>query len=306
MTAHRHKNAKGLWVTTTDGAHTHTDLAPLSHTHPSEVTQAEFDALVARVAALESSTPPPPPTGTYPASLQAAITAAASGATIDVRGGPVYNEKIVITKPLTLLGAKVSGKSFSTDQYAIGIDIRSDLVVLKDFSVVDWRYCGVMVADCSNVLVEDGYVARIDANRQNASMNAYGIAVTTRGTRQSTDVTVQRVTVEDVPDWHGLDTHGGQRIRFLNCIVRRTNRAVFITPSNLGAASEAEISRCFLSEPTPRRDVLTTYPYNEVGITVVSGCTAYGDGNNISGWPTGNAIDTQGGPNRFTNTVITP
>src|SRR5512137_1265431 len=113
MTAHRHKNAKGIWVTTTDGA----------HTHPAEVTQAEFDALAARVAALETTTPPPPPPpppppSTFPTNLQAAIDAAPVGSTIDVTGGPIYNEKIIITKKLTLIGARVSGLAFSSDQYA--------------------------------------------------------------------------------------------------------------------------------------------------------------------------------------------
>lgn len=292
---HRHKNTAGRWVTAVDGAHAHEDL----------VGRVDFEALAARVAALE--TPAPPPVE-YPASLQAAINEAIPGATLDVRGRPEpYYEKLLITRPITILGAHVNGRDHAGDPYAIGIDIRSNDVVLRDFIATDWRYCGVMVADCANVLLEDGLVQRIDALRLNASMNAYGVAVTTRGTRQATDVIVRRVTVEDVPDWHGLDTHGGQRIQFLDCTVAGTNRAVFITASMLGSASECEVSRCALSRPTRRRDVLTTYPYNEVGITVVSGCSAYGDGNRFDGWPTGNAIDTQGGSNRFTNsTVVNP
>jgi hypothetical protein len=61
-----------------------------------------------------------------------------------------------------------------------------------------------------------------------------------------------------------------------------------------------------MDTPTPRVDVLTTYPYNEVGITVVAGASnVTGDGNHFDGWPAGNHIDTQGGPNGFTNSVVT-
>jgi hypothetical protein len=48
------------------------------------------------------------------------------------------------------------------------------------------------------------------------------------------------------------------------------------------------------------------YPYDEVGITVVSGAVnVTGDANHFGGWPVGNHVDTQGGPDGFTNSVVT-
>lgn len=295
-----------------------TNSAP-SHVHGlTEVDEAiaalrgEYDAaldnIVARLEALEGAAPPePPPPTDWPTILQAAIDAASPGATIDLRGVPEpYRELLLITKPLTLIGAWIDGTAFASNASATGIEVRgtSDVVLVAP-RVEDVRYCGIMVADSLRVTIDDATVRRVDANRQNANMNAYGIAVTDRGTRRSQDVTVRRALVEDVPDWHGLDTHGGIDVRFLDCTVRRTNRAIFVTASTLGGATACEVSRNLCTEPTPRRDVLTKPPYNEVGITVVSGCSAFGDGNVLEGWPAGNAVNVQsGGIGTFTGTVV--
>lgn len=261
------------------------------------VAEAAASALAARVAALERPA--------YPASLQAAIDAAPAGATIDVTGGPVYAEALLVTRPLTLVGARISGAALPAG--TIGIEVReTDRVTLRGCTVEDARYAGILVADSTHVTIDGCSVRRIDARRQNADMNAYGIAITDRGRRRSADCTITGCTVEDVPDWHGIDTHGGLRTAIVGCVVRRTNRAVFLTASALGPSTETTVDGCTLLEPTPRRDVLTTPPYNEVGITVVAGCTAKGAGNRIVGWPAGNAINVQPGATAtFTATVLT-
>jgi hypothetical protein len=275
---------------------------------------AALDTLAARIAALEEApedpgTPPtdPPPPTDWPTRLQQAIDNAPAGGTLDLRGVPEpYSELVLITKPITLVGAWIDGSAFASNASAIGIEVRGTQdVTLVAPRVEDVRYCGIMVADSLRVEIDDPVVRRVDAQRQNANMNAYGIAVTDRGTRRSADVTVRRALVEDVPDWHGLDTHGGIRVKFLDSIVRRTNRAIFVTASTLGGATECEVSRNLCAEPTPRRDVLTKPPYNEVGLTVVGGCTAFGDANVFEGWPAGNAVNVQsGGIGTFTGTVV--
>ena len=294
------------------------------HSHGLNQVEEQLRLLEARLADVEArldviedwpADEPPPvepppvivPQPSWPTKLQEAIDAAPAGATIDLTGRPEpYRELIVIRKPLTLIEPWITGLYHSTNGAAVGIEVaKTERVTILRPRVQDVRYCGIMVSDSALVTIRGGWVLRIDAARQNAGMNAYGIAVTDRGTRRSSDVTVEDVLVEDVPDWHGLDTHGGIRIRFLDCTVRRANRAVFITASNLGSATDCEVGAGTFLEPTKRSDVPNTKPWNEVGITVVSGCTAYGEGNRFDGWPTGNHIDTQGGPNRFTGTIVT-
>lgn len=76
MTAHRHKNLQGKWVTLLGGdgvhthpgtGHTHTEYAAAGHGHGSH-THPELAALDARLDAVEAwiatheDEPPPPPT----------------------------------------------------------------------------------------------------------------------------------------------------------------------------------------------------------------------------------------------------
>lgn len=297
-----HKHSVSGKATTATGGHSH-DLAEVEAAIAR--LDARMDDLAARLAALEAIPAPVEPPISWPVSLQATIDAAPAGSTVDVTGGPVYRELIKIAKPLTLVGARIDGR-VSTNASAVGIEVaNAQDVTLRDCTVSDVRYAGIMVSGSLRVRIEDCRVYRVDAGRQNANMNAYGIAVTGRGTRRSSDVMVLRAIVEDVPDWHGLDTHGGLRVQFLDCIVRRCNRAIFVTSSSLAPAAECEVSRNLCAEPMPRRDVMTTPPYNEVGLTVVKGCSAYGDGNVFEGWPAGNAINVQSGAaGTFTGTVI--
>ncbi len=74
--------------------------------------------------------------------------------------------------------------------------------------------------------ISSNTVQRIGVQLANGD-NAYGIAVSAYGGEpRSSDVTVTGNTVEDVPTWHGLDTHGGLRIAFTNNTVRRASRPV--------------------------------------------------------------------------------
>ena len=83
--------------------------------------------------------------------------------------------------------------------------------------------------------------------------NAYGIAVSAYGGEpRSSDVTVTGNTVEDVPTWHGLDTHGGLRIAFTNNTVRRASRALFITTDTSGnRATDITVTGNVFGSPAP-------------------------------------------------------
>ena len=68
--------------------------------------------------------PPPPPTNNPPADLAKAISVAAAGSTLDIRGGK-YTGQFTVAKPLTLLGGEIIGRLFAkaNDVTLDGLDI---------------------------------------------------------------------------------------------------------------------------------------------------------------------------------------
>lgn len=237
-------------------------------------------------SASNSVTPTAAMGNTPPADLQAAINAAASGATINATGG-TYSGSFTIAKALTLIGGTIN---FPTGH--IGLTITHSDVVLDDVAIngsqyAHWAedyavyaegtsgspYSGLVVRNCHiasvgkagiwvkhvsgavihNNLIEDcaytgvtgfsmvggeitdntilrtGYT--IPPAELPEGSDAYGINVNDQGAPCSSDVLVSGNTVEDVPTWHGLDTHGGLRIIFRDNIIRRSRRGLFITGS---------------------------------------------------------------------------
>ena len=135
-----------------------------------------------------------------------------------------------------------------------------------------------------------GYEAR--------EMNSYGIAITDVGGSVSTGIKVLSNTIGDVPQWHGIDTHGGTSIKISDNTVVRTNRAIFVTTTTDGRRpGNITLNRNHLSQPTRRIDVPNTYPYNEVGITLYLANGVTGTGNAFDGWPIDNHIGNTGSSN---------
>lgn len=169
-------------------------------------------------------------------------------------------------------------------------------------------YAGILIVSGAGGAVNGNSVTNIGVVGYEANgMNAYGIALTDQGGVPSSGITVSGNTVDNVPQWHGLDTHGGRNLIFSGNTIHRTNRAIFLTSSDgNGSAQNITVNQNTMDTPTKRVDVINTYPYNEVGITVVSGASnVSGTGNKYDGWPSGNHLDAQGGPNNFTNNTIT-
>ena len=85
-------------------------------------------------------------------------------------------------------------------------------------------------------------------------------------------------TVETVPTWHGLDTHGGVRISFTNNTVSGAPRALFITSDGSGRkATDITVTGNRFLSPAPATTNLvtvTTYAATRVSVT----------GNTASGW----------------------
>ena len=180
---------------------------------------------------------------------------------------------------------------------------------IENCTIEDSVYAGIRVVSGSDGLIRNNTIRRTGVVGYQANdMNAYGIALTDFGGAITTRVQVLSNTVEDVPQWHGIDTHGGTYITISDNIVRRTNRAIFVTTSSNGRrASDIRVDGNALSQPTPRVDMASTYPYNENAITVYAADRVAGTGNAFDGWPKGNTLDVLGGSTSvsFTGSVIT-
>jgi parallel beta-helix repeat protein len=180
---------------------------------------------------------------------------------------------------------------------------------IENCTIEDTVYAGIRVASGKNGVIRYNTVRRTGVVGYQANdMNSYGIVLTDFGGAQTTQVKILSNVVEDVPQWHGIDVHGGTYITINGNVVKRANRAIFLTTSSNGrTASDLTISGNVLSEPTPRVDMLNSYPYNEAGITVYNADRVLGTGNHFDGWPTGREILSQGGSSgvSITGSVIT-
>ena len=333
--ANRHKHSIGGKFSTIVEAHDH-DLRALEAALAAgdgvaagrlDALDARLTSVEARLTALETTAPSPPPPSSWPwATLQEAIDATPDGGTLDATGR-MFSERVVIARPMTLRGGFIAaaggtilavrapdvtldGPTVSgggTDPWEMGIHaLGADRLRVRSAVVRDLGYAGIMVLESAGVEVTDCLVERIGLYATGAG-NAYGIAVSNVGGPQSSDWIVARNRVDRVPNWHGIDTHAGIRGIIIDNRISHCNRAIFVTLDSYGRyADDVEVSRNTCNTPTPRADVLNTRPWNEVGITVVTGCAnVRGAGNILDGWPVGNAIDVQGSGAVFTGTVVT-
>ncbi len=121
-------------------------------------------------------------------------------------------------------------------------------LVVDNCLIEDAGYGGIMVYSgiggriTNNTIQRIGY--GIDTNGPNGN-NAYGIALSRVGSEdlkaepRSSDFVVDGNLIEDVPLWHGIDTHAGSRITFSNNLIRRCARPFFITGDGAGYRPEA-------------------------------------------------------------------
>ena len=151
-------------------------------------------------------------------------------------------------------------------------------LLVSGSAIHDIVYAGVIVISGQTGRIENNLIQRIGVRGAAAnSNNAYGVALTDQGGSATSDFAVSGNTVEDVPTWHALDTHGGQRISFTNNTIRRSSRAIFITISPSNRATDVLVSGNHLLVPAPvhfNLEAVTTY--DTVGVTIT--------GNTITGW----------------------
>jgi hypothetical protein len=158
-------------------------------------------------------------------------------------------------------------------------------LLVQNNRIHDIVYAGVMVLSGHGGRIVGNIVQRIGVNGSSANDgNAYGIAlsrIVAGGNTVTTDFTVDSNTVEDVPTWHALDTHGGQRIDFTNNTIRRVSRAVFVTTDDGGSRpTDINVKGNQFQSPAPvTYNLLAVTTYNSVNVTV--------SGNTATGWPSG-------------------
>jgi len=184
-----------------------------------------------------------------------------------------------------------------------------DSFTIENCTIEDTVYAGIRVVSGKNGVIRYNTVRRTGVVGYQANeMNSYGIVLTDFGGAQTTQVKILSNVVEDVPQWHGIDVHGGTWITINGNVVKRANRAIFLTTSSNGrSASDLTVSGNVLSEPTPRVDMLNNYPYNELGITIYNADRVTGTGNHFDGWPKFQEINSEGGSSgvSITGSVIT-
>jgi outer membrane biosynthesis protein TonB len=242
-------------------------------------------------------TPTPTPAPAACATLQSRIDATPTGGTLNL-AGCAYTSGATVSRSMTVLGATVTVGSGQTAvwvtasnvtldglhisgggvaQYGIAAHSVSGLTI-RNSTITDIAYAGIMTLSVSGGTINSNMVQRIGMRLADGD-NAYGIAISAyAGEPPSSNVLVTGNTVEDVPTWHALDTHGGLRITFSSNTVRRCSRALFITSddSNNRATTITVSGNQFLSPGS--------VTYNLVSITTYATSGATFTANTISGW----------------------
>jgi hypothetical protein len=158
-------------------------------------------------------------------------------------------------------------------------------LVVENNDVHDIVYAGIMVISGQTGLVDANTVSRIGVYGAEANgNNAYGIALEDQGLPVTSDFTVSGNLVTDVPTWHALDTHGGQRITFTGNAVRGSMHGLFITTSDYGRPTDIVVTGNNFGSPAPvTSNVRAVTTYDSTNVTVTGNmATGWGDDNFFS------------------------
>lgn len=167
---------------------------------------------------------------------------------------------------------------------------------LEANDVHDVVYAGLMVLSGTDGTIEGNVVRRVGVEGSEANGgNAYGIVLTTQGVSEppTSDFLVRGNTVEDVPTWHAIDTHGGRRVVFRENTVRRSMRGIFVTTDGAGnQPTSIAIIDNFLLSPAPIDSNLAAVTIYRAHIVAIIG-------NTVTGWGESNFIrDFEGSSTR--------
>jgi len=119
------------------------------------------------------------------------------------------------------------------------------LSFVEDFQVNQCTIDDIYYAGIITLSARRGVIDKANVNNITGSPNAYGITLTRTGGAalttypRSSDITVSKAIVRGVSNWHGLDTHAGERISFVDCKVYDCKHGIYVTAST-GASGNSE------------------------------------------------------------------
>jgi len=182
--------------------------------------------------------------------------------------GGEYGIHVLGTHSARLSGINIRNCSVYNNRYSGIWVVSTSGLTIHHNTVGDCQLSGITILDTVGGTVDWNRVSRISMNPDPAlGHNSYGITLDTAGAgTESYDVTVSDNVVEDVPWWHGLDTHSGQRISFLRNIVRNCSRGMFITQSTI-APLDIVVRDNWLFQGTATYDLVPVTLYGANGIT---------------------------------------
>ncbi|MGB9778484.1 MAG: right-handed parallel beta-helix repeat-containing protein, partial [Candidatus Bathyarchaeales archaeon] len=101
-------------------------------------------------------------------SIQTLIDNASPGSTINVSSG-TYAERIVINKPLTIVGESPNNTVIFGYGTGVLVDIVSDNVTLINFTLENNGGCGIRIAGFKNIVISNNFV---ESNNQGISIRS--------------------------------------------------------------------------------------------------------------------------------------
>ncbi len=297
-------------------------LSSSTHTHTITINGKTYKTNASTHTHTEEVPPPPVLTPSQP------ITVTTDGVTISDKsftgtgGGPggVGAQGFGIHSAGTLAAPihnlAIRRCTFSGWNVAINLEFTYGFTI-EDCVIADVLYAGVLTFTATDGTIQRNQIRRIGYQTfpPSADTNAYGIALSRGGgddlvaQPRSERITVDGNTIEDVPTWHGLDTHGGKDITWSNNIVRRCMRPIFLT----GGAVIHPVNQTVTGNQILEAK---SYPYGQSANGNLAAVTLNGmQGGNITGnafsstYGTPAIYDYTGGGNKSTwvdggNTVV--
>lgn len=183
---------------------------------------------------------------------------------ITIRGGAVSAPAgglLITSSHVSISGMLLRGSGATSDERRYGIEIRgptassylTDITLsdntltawdgeaihatlVEDFTFSDNDISDVFYAGIGCYSVRSGHIVGNHVRDVTGTGNAYGIYLSRRTgglgiAPRSSDVVVEGNTVEDIPHWEGLDTHGGERIQFIGNTIRRVRNPIMVGAS---------------------------------------------------------------------------
>ena len=111
-------------------------------------------------------------------------------------------------------------------------------VKVRDCQITDFQYGAVMLISVTRGEVS-GCIIR-NGLQEGSLVNAYGIAATdlvNTVAGRSRDILITRNVVDNIPNWEGIDTHGGERITITDNIITRCRDGIAAVAGNSSRAT---------------------------------------------------------------------